>query len=273
MVKYILHWNIKMNIRKIPNKNIILFKIQEFKNIKDCIKYFNCDYRTFHKWLKYHNIIHNFHIGKKSYLKGKKLPEYVKNKISKTRRNNIKNKEAKLDRIVCKCETCGNDYINVPSAISRQLNKKYCSRTCSIEGQCNKIKGTNNPMYGKTHSPETIKKIFSHRKMNKLEKIVADFLDKNNIRYIFQFFINQDGICKSYDFKIKDKPIIIEVDGDFWHGHKNNINNGRVWKNYKNVQSNDKLKNKIAKSNGYSIIRIWESEIKKGMMEKIICLN
>jgi hypothetical protein len=43
--------------------------------------------------------------------------------------------------------------------------------------------------------------------MNKLEKFVSYILDKNNIQYIYQFFLSKDGVCKSYDFKIKDTNI------------------------------------------------------------------
>jgi hypothetical protein len=77
------------------------------------------------------------------------------------------------------------------------------------------MKGERNSFYGKTHTPEAIEKIFSHRKMNKLEKIVANLLDREKIPYKFQFFINKNGICKSYDFKLLNNNIILEIDGDF----------------------------------------------------------
>ena len=120
--------------------------------------------------------------------------------------------------------------------------------------------GEKNGMFGKTHTPEAIKKIFSHRKMNKLEKLVADELDKSNIEYTFQYFINEDDVCKSYDFKIKDKPLIIEVDGDFWHGNPDIKNH---YKNVEKTQKNDLLKNEIALKRGIKVIRLWESCIKK----------
>lgn len=120
--------------------------------------------------------------------------------------------------------------------------------------------GKKNSMFGKTHTPEAVKKIFSHRPMNKLEKRVADMLDRNNIKYHFQFFIVENKICKSYDFKIKRKPIIIEVDGDFWHG---NPKLKTHWKDVKKVRKNDKLKAKLAKTRGYEVIRFWENDIKK----------
>src|SRR5690606_11436494 len=109
---------------------------------------------------------------------------------------------------------------NLNPACRNEVRKKI-SKTQKESGR---YIGEKNPMFGKTHSPETIQKIFSHRKMNKLEKLVANELDKASIPYHFQYFINENGVCKSYDFKIKDKPIIIEVDGDFWHGNPNKSN-------------------------------------------------
>jgi len=122
------------------------------------------------------------------------------------------------------------------------------------------IRGDKNPMYGKTHTPEAIKKIFSYRKMNKTEKIVADLLDQQKIPYEFQFFITDNSICKSYDFKLKDRPVIIEVDGDFWHGGPGSKT---YWKDVDKVKLNDVLKESIAKTKGYKLLRFWESDLKK----------
>lgn len=121
-------------------------------------------------------------------------------------------------------------------------------------------KGKNNPMFGKTHTPEAIAKIFSHRKMNKLEALVAEQLDKASIPYHFQYFINEGGICKSYDFKIDGKPIIIEVDGDFWHG---NPNKKYHYEKVNDVRQNDIIKDELAKKRGIRVVRLWESDIKK----------
>jgi very-short-patch-repair endonuclease len=120
--------------------------------------------------------------------------------------------------------------------------------------------GKNNPMYGKKHSPETIKKIFSYRKMNLLESAVAKLFDEYKIKYHFQFFISDNGICKSYDFKIKGKPILIELDGDYWHGGPG----AKIpYEKVNEVKENDKFKNKMAKNNGYKLLRFWESDIKE----------
>jgi G:T-mismatch repair DNA endonuclease (very short patch repair protein) len=120
-----------------------------------------------------------------------------------------------------------------------------------------KLVGEKNGMYGKPHTPEAIKKIFSHKKMNKLEKKVAKYLDSKNIDYTFQFFINEDDICKSYDFKFDN--IILEVHGDYWHGGSG------VKKHHFDVDNtikNDKLKKKIAEERGYTVKVVWEHDLK-----------
>jgi very-short-patch-repair endonuclease len=112
---------------------------------------------------------------------------------------------------------------------------------------------------GIKRSLETIEKIFAKRPMNKLEKFVSSILDANNIEYQFQYFIKtKNNVCKSYDFKLKNNNILIEIDGDYWHGGPG------VEKHFfklEEVKENDLLKNQIAIENGYSLIRIWESNI------------
>lgn len=117
-----------------------------------------------------------------------------------------------------------------------------------------------NEYFGNERAGEIIKKIFQSKPMNKLEKKVADYLDELGIKYTFQFFLNADGVCKSYDFKIKNTNLILEVHGDYWHGGDG------VEKHVFNVNEtikNDKLKVQLAKSKGYDVVVIWESEIKK----------
>ena len=136
--------------------------------------------------------------------------------------------------------------------VRKQISKTRIERGVAV--------GEKNGMYGKTHTPEAIRKIFSHRKMNGPEKIVADTLDEAGIPYHFQYFIVENGICKSYDFKIKGKPLIIEVDGDFWHGNPCQSNH---YDKVDCVRENDNIKDEIAKNRGISVIRLWESDIKK----------
>lgn len=116
-----------------------------------------------------------------------------------------------------------------------------------------------NPMYGKTHTHEAIKKIIQKRSNTSIEKIVAGVLDKNGIEYTAQFFLRHEAKTYAYDFKIKEKPILIEVDGDYWHGGP-----GCQKHFYKveEVKRNDIIKNEVAKVSNFLLIRVWGSEVK-----------
>jgi very-short-patch-repair endonuclease len=142
------------------------------------------------------------------------------------------------------------------------LGHKHSEKTKKIQSQKRKewYKKGNEPWTkNNKHSSETIEKIFAKKPMNKLEKLVASILDENNIEYHYQYFLKtKEGICKSYDFKIKDTNILIEIDGDYWHGGPG------VKKHFyklEEVKENDILKTQIAIENGFSLIRIWESNI------------
>jgi very-short-patch-repair endonuclease len=141
------------------------------------------------------------------------------------------------------------------------LNHKHSEETKDIQSQKRKkwFADGNEPWTkNNKHTSETIKKIFSKRPMNKLEKFVSNILDENNIKYTHQFFLNKDGICKSYDFKIKDTNILLEIDGDYWHGGPS------LEKHFfklEEVKQNDIFKDQLAKDNGFNLLRIWESDI------------
>ena len=179
--------------------------------------------------------------GEKSIRFGAILSTETKEKIGKTNKENYSIPE--------NCPFYGKHHT--------KKTKEKVSKTRIKNGLS---KGSNNPMFGKTHTPEAIEKIFSHRPMNKLEKMVADELDKVGILYRFQYFITENGVCKSYDFKIKEKPLILEVDGDFWHGNPEKENH---YKKVNEIRENDKLKEEIALKRGIKVIRLWESDIKK----------
>lgn len=91
--------------------------------------------------------------------------------------------------------------------------------------------------------------------ISKGEQRIMDYLNKNNIKYIYniEYF---DGLLSPLgnplrpDFIIEDKKIWIEYDGEFHY--KDFYKDG----NYEKLQINDKLKNEYAKKNGWRLIRI-----------------
>lgn len=91
----------------------------------------------------------------------------------------------------------------------------------------------------------------------KIEEIFEQILINNNIEYEYSFILNS---LYQYDFIIKNTNILIEVDGDYWHGNPN------IYKELNHIQidkqEKDKIKEEYAKQYGYKVIRIWEQELK-----------
>jgi len=98
---------------------------------------------------------------------------------------------------------------------------------------------------------------------SKLETKISDCLDKLNISHVRQFYIGR----KIYDIKISNSDIIIEINGDFWHGnpkiYKENdiINHPFKSAIAKDLWEKDRKKKIIAENKGYKVIYIWEKEI------------
>jgi len=107
---------------------------------------------------------------------------------------------------------------------------------------------------------------FMNMGMNKIETTVYNYL--NSLGVIFDY----SAILASYqyDFIIRGKRILIEVDGDYWHGNPDMYNldglNGKKKLNkiQLNKKERDKEKEDWAISRGFKIIRIWEKEIHNG---------
>lgn len=97
---------------------------------------------------------------------------------------------------------------------------------------------------------------------SKLESIFHTFLLSIGIQVETQFQID----WKFYDFKVKDKNILIEMDGDYFHANPEVIKKPLNTMQKKAI-INDKKKDFLAKQNGYTLIRIWENDFKKNKLE------
>ena len=93
---------------------------------------------------------------------------------------------------------------------------------------------------------------------SKLEKKFAkEFLEKLGIKYEEQF--EAKDIKRFYDFFLNDYRVLIEIDGDFYHGY------GKLHEEKSPMQKRnarvDEIKNEWAALHGYPLIRIWEHDI------------
>ncbi len=98
------------------------------------------------------------------------------------------------------------------------------------------------------------------RQNTSIEKIIEILLIENGIAYLKQFKIfYTNNKYKMYDFYIPQSKILIEADGDYWHGNPSRYTTLSV------VQQNrvylDRSQDAYLKTCGFYEIRFWENEI------------
>ena len=69
---------------------------------------------------------------------------------------------------------------------------------------------------------------------------------------------------KIFDFFLPEKNLLVEIDGIFWHSRdykEGKLSFESLYPVQKKIFTNDKLKASLAEENGFSLIRIWETDI------------
>jgi very-short-patch-repair endonuclease len=126
-------------------------------------------------------------------------------------------------------------------------NGKYGERECDI---------TYIKKYNKT-SIDNMNDILRNMSKSNPEKTFENYLKELGIEYVFQYELGG----RHFDFRLENKNIVIEIDGDYHHGK------GKLYEEMDELQKksykNDKIKNKIIKNKGWKLIRIWESDLYK----------
>ena len=89
-------------------------------------------------------------------------------------------------------------------------------------------------------------------KESSIERIIREWLQKNNIEFIAQYYINFENSTWTYvDFYIHELNICLYCDGNYYHL-------------FPNVKKCDANQNRILPQMGYKVIRLSEAEILNG---------
>ena len=122
-----------------------------------------------------------------------------------------------------------------------------------------KIRYKNNPKLKEDASIRRIKWLKStlSNKKSKLESKFETILNLLNIEYEFQHEFQK----RLFDFKIKDKNILIEVDGDFYHCNPNTKHSEVLYETQSLTKKNDNYKNTLCQNHGMILLRYWEKDI------------
>ena len=97
-------------------------------------------------------------------------------------------------------------------------------------------------------------------KMTWPEKKFAEMMKELKIPFEKQKVVG----AKIFDFYIPSKNMLIEVDGDYWHGNDEKYKEKSAMQR-RNIK-NDTFKDVLAKGFGYKIERVWESDLKKNYL-------
>ena len=134
------------------------------------------------------------------------------------------------------------------------------------ERKCDK---TTLDVYGKTSAQMLIEYSHFFGKKTDIEKMFEVILEELEIPFQCKFRIyDKDKVnfwFREYDFLILNTNILIEVDGDYWHGNQNIFE--ELTEFQKSIQINDEIKENFAKNKGYNVIRFWGSDVKKNSQE------
>lgn len=100
---------------------------------------------------------------------------------------------------------------------------------------------------------------------SKIETAVGNALDRIHISYRRWVSIGN----RNFDFKIDGCKILIEVNGDFWHANPSQYSADDVVhypdgdRKVRDIWNNDSRKRLTAERNGYKLVVLWESDIKR----------
>lgn len=117
-----------------------------------------------------------------------------------------------------------------------------------------------------------------HFKQTKIEKMVEDFLLKNEIAFEKEVVVvNSPEEVKiygyrnfRYDFEILNKNIFLEINGDYWHANPNLFAKEALGDIQKKNTLRDVVKKLKAESINYRVIYFWESDLKKFGAEALL---
>ncbi len=85
-------------------------------------------------------------------------------------------------------------------------------------------------------------------------------LDRLDVSYSKQHIINGKFVVDAY---YPDQRIVVQFDGDYWHGHPENF--PQPDKRQKTRMKLDRSQDAYMRKCGYTIIRFWETDINQNL--------
>ena len=232
-------------MRNISGKNNPCFGLHREQNPNSTGSYVNCSYCEQSIWRSGYDIKHKTnHFCSRNCMHKWQSEKWIGEKSPHYKRYSVE------------CSYCGKERLVTKYCLEHKKNH-FCDRECLAKWNSKNLAGKNNPNFGNRLSEKSLQKI-RDRTLKQLEnheigfrdtlpeRIVENYLLFNNVLYVKQFRYKL-GVA---DFYLPEENIIIECDGDYWH-------------NLPNYKKRDKKQTEWLEENGYKVVRLWESDIKK----------
>jgi G:T-mismatch repair DNA endonuclease (very short patch repair protein) len=158
----------------------------------------------------------------------------------------------------------------IRNRVEKDLKKQGVTNWFQLESVKLKSRQTLLKKYG-TECPWKTDTIRGHRSYSKLHKQIVEICHELNIDIKIEFKLKKDKESRyyAYDIILTDSMKLIEVNGDYWHGNPKLYKSSDILLKGSSREMTveerhkfDKKKNKFAVSKGYSILIIWEKDIK-----------
>jgi G:T-mismatch repair DNA endonuclease (very short patch repair protein) len=100
-----------------------------------------------------------------------------------------------------------------------------------------------------------------------LEKAGYDLLEVLGLTYQPQYVYGGRYVADAY---VEDQNLILQFDGDYWHGHPDKF--PYLSERQSRQKEVDERANDAARNLGYRVLRIWESDIRdiEGIKQRIL---
>ncbi len=219
----------KNNKLRQQKRKIIKYYEKDMKTIREIANIFNCGTKVISNMLKENNT--------KTFRNKDKISiEYIRTEFKKGRF---------LTEI-------GDDY-NVGDWVLRKRLKKYYVKL----------------VYNKLHSKRKSERMRIIRKNiifpvkdTKIEVKIQNFLKQLEIEFFpHQYMKIEHGY--QCDIFIPSINLILETDGDYWHGNKEMFDDEKLTERIIKQRELDKIRTQELLEKGHNVIRIWENDINK----------
>lgn len=167
--------------------------------------------------------------------------------------------------LVC-CDNCGdNFYIK---NYKKDNTNKFCSVLCKQEWWKNNI--LQDEQFKINREIGNVKFLENHnQRKTGIEKLVEKELNRLNIKYIYQYNLNNKF---AVDFYLSEYNLIIEVLGDYWHSNPLIYGENKI--NLNEMQSKqikrDNARFSYFETCGYPFFKIWETDINKDSYNSLL---